>query len=109
MFSLAQFAARHGLGGLLKDGYRTFTGIDEVTAKNIEACKTLTDITKTSLGGFLVELQPVFHGVLSLSTHQVQAFSWLHASAQRNSRLSCLRPIRLEQIDCKRVGKALCD
>ncbi|KAL8438983.1 hypothetical protein Efla_006928 [Eimeria flavescens] len=47
---LAQFAARHGLSGLLKDGYRTFTGIDEVTAKNIEACKTLTDITKTSLG-----------------------------------------------------------
>ncbi|KAL8445799.1 hypothetical protein Emed_005355 [Eimeria media] len=45
-----KFAARHGLGGLLKDGYRTFTGIDEVTAKNIEACKTLTDITKTSLG-----------------------------------------------------------
>ncbi|KAL8272366.1 hypothetical protein Esti_003656 [Eimeria stiedai] len=44
------FAGRHGLGGLLKDGYRTFTGIDEVTAKNIEACKTLTDITKTSLG-----------------------------------------------------------
>lgn len=46
------FAARHGLGGLLKDGYRTFTGIDEVTAKNIEACKTLTDITKTSLGPY---------------------------------------------------------
>lgn len=45
-----QFAARHGLGALLKDGYRTFTGIDEVTAKNIEACKTLTDIIKTSLG-----------------------------------------------------------
>lgn len=48
--SLFQFAARHGLGALLKDGYRTFTGIDEVTAKNIEACKTLTDILKTSLG-----------------------------------------------------------
>lgn len=46
------FAARHGIGGLLKDGYRTFTGIDEVTAKNIEACKTLTDITKTSLGPY---------------------------------------------------------
>ncbi|XP_026190560.1 T-complex protein 1 subunit theta [Cyclospora cayetanensis] len=44
------FSNRHGLGALLKDGYRTFTGIDEVTAKNIEACKTLTDITKTSLG-----------------------------------------------------------
>ncbi|CDJ29642.1 TCP-1/cpn60 family chaperonin, putative [Eimeria mitis] len=46
------FAARHGLGALLKDGYRTFTGIDEVTAKNIEACKTLTDILKTSLGPY---------------------------------------------------------
>lgn len=52
-FLYAQFAARHGLGGLLKDGYRTFTGIDEVTAKNIEACKTLTDLTKTSLGAWL--------------------------------------------------------
>ncbi|CDI77543.1 TCP-1/cpn60 family chaperonin, putative [Eimeria praecox] len=46
------FAARHGLGALLKDGYRTFTGIDEVTAKNIEACKALTDIIKTSLGPY---------------------------------------------------------
>ncbi|CDJ68786.1 TCP-1/cpn60 family chaperonin, putative [Eimeria necatrix] len=49
---LEMFAARHGLGALLKDGYRTFTGIDEVTAKNIEACKTLTDILKTSLGPY---------------------------------------------------------
>lgn len=48
-----QFANRHGLPALLKDGYRTFTGIDEVTAKNVEACKTLCDITKTSLGGQL--------------------------------------------------------
>ncbi|EPR59615.1 putative T complex chaperonin [Toxoplasma gondii GAB2-2007-GAL-DOM2] len=44
------FANRYGLSGLLKEGHRSFTGIDEVTAKNIDACKALTDLTRTSLG-----------------------------------------------------------
>lgn len=44
-----------GTGGialteLLKDGHKHFQGIDEAVAKNIEACKKLSTITRTSIG-----------------------------------------------------------
>ena len=39
-----------GLPGLLKDGYQHLSGIDEAVAKNIEATKQLSAITRTSLG-----------------------------------------------------------
>jgi T-complex protein 1 subunit theta len=39
-----------GLQGILKDGGRHFSGVDEALLKNIEACKTLSQITKSSLG-----------------------------------------------------------
>jgi T-complex protein 1 subunit theta len=44
-----------GTGGvsfsdLLKDGSKHFSGVDEATMRNIEACKKLSEITRTSLG-----------------------------------------------------------
>jgi hypothetical protein len=39
-----------GLGGLLKDGYKHMSGLEEVIVKNIEACKALSQMTRTSLG-----------------------------------------------------------
>eukprot|EP00294_Goniomonas_avonlea_P001277 CAMPEP_0114564122 /NCGR_PEP_ID=MMETSP0114-20121206/13518_1 /TAXON_ID=31324 /ORGANISM="Goniomonas sp, Strain m" /LENGTH=540 /DNA_ID=CAMNT_0001750101 /DNA_START=10 /DNA_END=1632 /DNA_ORIENTATION=- len=44
-----------GTGGiafseLLKDGAKHFSGIDEATMRNIDACKKLSQITRTSLG-----------------------------------------------------------
>lgn len=39
-----------GLTGLLKDGYKHFAGLEEAILKNVEACKGLADITRTSLG-----------------------------------------------------------
>ena len=39
-----------GLTDLLKDGSKHFTGVDEAVCKNIEACKQLSDITRTSIG-----------------------------------------------------------
>jgi T-complex protein 1 subunit theta len=39
-----------GVQGLLKDGGKHFSGVDEALLRNIEACKTLSQITKTSLG-----------------------------------------------------------
>lgn len=39
-----------GFSGLLKDGYKHLTGEDEAVLKNIEACKQLSMITRTSLG-----------------------------------------------------------
>lgn len=35
---------------LLKEGYRHYQGQYEVTVNNIEACKSISDITKTSFG-----------------------------------------------------------
>lgn len=36
--------------GLLKDGYKTFSGVEEAIMKNAEACKDLATITQSSLG-----------------------------------------------------------
>jgi len=39
-----------GIQSVLKDGGKHFSGVDEVLLKNIEACKALAQITRTSLG-----------------------------------------------------------
>eukprot|EP00919_Chromeraceae_sp_WS-2016_P071431 GHVR01169174.1.p1 GENE.GHVR01169174.1~~GHVR01169174.1.p1 ORF type:complete len:570 (+),score=157.65 GHVR01169174.1:48-1712(+) len=44
------FAQPQGLSALLKEGGKHFTGIDEAVARNIEACKAISTMTKTSLG-----------------------------------------------------------
>eukprot|EP00210_Caulerpa_lentillifera_P006196 g5920.t1 len=40
----------YGLTGLLKEGYKLYSGINDVVQKNIDACKELSQITKTSIG-----------------------------------------------------------
>ncbi|GAB4851461.1 T-complex protein 1 subunit theta [Ancistrocladus abbreviatus] len=40
----------YGLQSMLKDGTRHLSGLDEAVLKNIEACKELSAITRTSLG-----------------------------------------------------------
>ncbi|KAF3608994.1 hypothetical protein DY000_02051537 [Brassica cretica] len=40
----------YGIQSMLKDGYRHLSGLDEAVIKNIEACKELSTITRTSLG-----------------------------------------------------------
>ncbi|CAL9230744.1 unnamed protein product [Arabidopsis halleri] len=40
----------HGIQAMLKEGYRHLSGLDEAVIKNIEACKDLSTITRTSLG-----------------------------------------------------------
>ena len=39
-----------GITDLLKDGSKHFSGVDEAVLKNIEACKKLSMITRTSIG-----------------------------------------------------------
>lgn len=39
-----------GLQDMLKDGTKHYEGIDQAVAKNLEACKQLADMTRTSLG-----------------------------------------------------------
>jgi len=46
------FGQQPGITGLLKDGGKHFAGVDEALIKNIEACKGLSQITKTSLGPY---------------------------------------------------------
>lgn len=43
-------AGSGGLTSLLKEGYKHFGGLEEAVLKNIEACKGLAAITRTSLG-----------------------------------------------------------
>jgi hypothetical protein len=40
----------YGLQSMLKEGHKFFSGVDEAVIKNIEACKGLAQITRTSLG-----------------------------------------------------------
>jgi len=46
------FQQQMGVQGLLKEGGRHFSGVDEALLRNIEACKTLAAITKSSLGPY---------------------------------------------------------
>jgi T-complex protein 1 subunit theta len=46
------FQQAGGLQSLLKDGARHFSGVEEAMLKNIEACKQLSTITRTSLGPY---------------------------------------------------------
>ena len=40
----------YGLQSMLKDGHQHLSGLDEAVLKNIDACKQLSKITRTSLG-----------------------------------------------------------
>jgi len=42
--------AAAGLGGMLKDGHKTFEGVHGAVLKNIEAAKGLAGMVNTSLG-----------------------------------------------------------
>eukprot|EP00933_Yihiella_yeosuensis_P064211 TRINITY_DN67574_c0_g1_i1.p1 TRINITY_DN67574_c0_g1~~TRINITY_DN67574_c0_g1_i1.p1 ORF type:complete len:540 (+),score=137.29 TRINITY_DN67574_c0_g1_i1:104-1723(+) len=46
------FNQQMGLQTLMKDGGKHFSGVDEALLKNVEACKSLAVITKTSLGPY---------------------------------------------------------
>ncbi|KAK5787023.1 T-complex 1 subunit theta [Gossypium arboreum] len=40
----------HGIQSMLKEGHKRLSGLDEAVLKNIDACKQLSTITRTSLG-----------------------------------------------------------
>ena len=40
----------YGLQAMLKEGHKHFSGVEEAVMKNIDACKALSQITRTSLG-----------------------------------------------------------
>jgi hypothetical protein len=40
----------YGLQAMLKEGYQHLSGLDEAVLKNIEACKALSQLTKSSMG-----------------------------------------------------------
>lgn len=40
----------YGLQAMLKEGHKHFAGVDEAVLRNIEACKNMAQITRTSLG-----------------------------------------------------------
>lgn len=40
----------YGLQSMLKEGHRLLSGLEEAVLKNIDACKQLAQITRTSMG-----------------------------------------------------------
>jgi hypothetical protein len=52
----------HGIQTMLKEGHKHLSGLDEAVLKNIDACKQLSTITRTSLGpnGTIPSLSLVF-------------------------------------------------
>lgn len=40
----------YGLQAMLKEGHKHFSGVEEAVLKNIDACKALSQMTRTSLG-----------------------------------------------------------
>lgn len=40
----------YGIQSMLKEGHKHMSGLDEAVLKNIDACKQLSTITRTSLG-----------------------------------------------------------
>jgi len=40
----------YGLQAMLKEGHKHLSGLEEAVLKNIEACKQLAQITRTSMG-----------------------------------------------------------
>lgn len=40
----------YGLQAMLKEGHKHFSGVEEAVMKNIDACKALSQITRTSMG-----------------------------------------------------------
>ena len=48
--TMSAMGTPYGLQSMLKDGYKHMSGLDEAVLKNIEACKQLSQITRTSFG-----------------------------------------------------------
>lgn len=42
--------APYGMQAMLKEGHQMFSGLDEAVLKNINACKELSLLTKSSMG-----------------------------------------------------------
>jgi hypothetical protein len=40
----------YGLQAMLKEGHKHFSGLEEAVLRNIDACKALSQITRTSMG-----------------------------------------------------------
>merc|ERR1719487_1630765 len=80
------FNQAHGLQGLLKEGGRHFAGVDEALLKNIEACKNLAQITRTSLGPHgtnkLIVNHIGKHFVTSDTATMVQELEVMHPAAK---------------------------
>jgi hypothetical protein len=62
----------YGLQAMLKEGHKHFSGVEEAVMKNIEACKALAQMTKTSLGpnGEYVHSQAILSDAVPLSSRQ---------------------------------------
>ncbi|OMO98950.1 Chaperonin Cpn60/TCP-1 [Corchorus olitorius] len=50
MLSLSRARQPYGIQSMLKEGHKHLSGLDEAVIKNIDACKQLSTITRTSLG-----------------------------------------------------------
>ena len=68
----------YGLQAMLKEGHKHLSGLQEAVLKNIEACKQLSQITRSSMGPngapcTTLSTTGVGHGVLTLAPPQLAA------------------------------------
>ena len=61
----------YGIQSMLKEGHKHLSGLDEAVLKNIDACKQLSTITRTSLG-------PNGMYAITLSVHFLSFFFWFY-------------------------------
>lgn len=77
----------YGLGSMLKEGHKHFSGVEEAVVKNIEACKALSQITRTSMGP-----NGALTGAAKAGAGQTQA---CHAQPVLDRYTGCLLPVHL--------------
>lgn len=65
----------YGIQSMLKEGHRHLSGLDEAVIKNIDACKQLSTITRTSLGPNGISFKSISCSFFSISTCLVNATS----------------------------------
>jgi hypothetical protein len=75
----------YGLQAMLKEGHKHFSGVEEAVMKNIEACKALAQMTKTSLGpnGAYVRSQAILSAAVPVNSRQDRA--WQHSCSVSGS------------------------
>jgi hypothetical protein len=79
----------YGLQSMLKDGHKHLSGVEEAVVRNIEACKGLSHITRTSMGpnGTRGGCAGICWGIINRSKSHLTMYISLRVSCSGSLRL----------------------